>query len=279
MASAKVKRPAKTPQRAKRGAAPPAPALPSPVLPAPVLPGVSAAAPRGIGTLREYALHAELKRRLAEAGDVFEAPVRGYVIDIRRADTLIEIQTRGLGAMRAKLLALLEHHPIRVVHPVPARKWIVRVDGDGVILGRRRSPKIGRLEDIFRELVSIPDFVGHPNLTLAVALTHEDELWQPSTGRAWRRRGWRVGGRQLLAIERVVAFTCAADFAALLPAGLARPFAARDLAQAARIDLRLAYQMIYCLRRMGALAAVAKRGRAALYDAPPPALPAPVAPA
>ena len=224
------------------------------------------AAPTGIGTLRETGLHAALKRWYAQPGDEFETALDGYVIDIRRGALLIEIQTRSFSSMRRKLLALAERHPVRVVHPVPERKWIVRLDAKGREIARRRSPKAGRIETLFKELVAIPDLVGHPNLTFDVAITHEDELWQQTGRRAWRRKGWCVVGRRLVEVVRVVPFADAKDFAALLPPELAPPFSARDLAAAAGLTLNLAYKMIYCLRRMRAIEVAGKRGRAALYS-------------
>jgi hypothetical protein len=220
---------------------------------------------KGIGTLRETGLHADLKRWYAQPGDEFEIALDGYVIDIRRGQYLIEIQTRSFAALRRKLLALAERYPVRVVHPVPERKWIVRLDKAGRELQRRRSPKAGRIEMLFKELVAIPDLVGHPNLTFDIALTHEDELWQQTGRRAWRRKGWCVVGRRLVEVVRVVPFADARDFAALLPPELAHPFTARDLASAAGLTLNLAYKMIYCLRRMRAIEVAGKRGRAAVY--------------
>lgn len=49
--------------------------------------------PPGIGRLNEGPLHAALKRWCARPGDRLEAVVDGYVIDIVRADLLLEIQT------------------------------------------------------------------------------------------------------------------------------------------------------------------------------------------
>jgi hypothetical protein len=221
--------------------------------------------PARIGTLRESGLHAALKRWYARPGDELETALEGYVIDIRRGGLLIEIQTRSFSSMRRKLVALAARHPIRIVHPIAERKWIVRLDGEGREIGRRRSPKAGRIEALFKELVSIPDLVGHPNLTIDVALTHEDEVWQRTGRRAGRRRGGCGVGRRLVAVVRVVPVAGAADFAALLPPHLAQPFGARDLAAALGLRLNLAYKMIYCLRRMGALEVAGKRGRAAVY--------------
>ena len=57
-------------------------------------------------------------------------------LDVVRADgELVEIQTGGFSALRTKLDALLDRHRIRIVHPIPAERRIVRV--------WPRSPPIG----------------------------------------------------------------------------------------------------------------------------------------
>jgi hypothetical protein len=237
-----------------------------------------AARPGGIGVLRETGLHADLKRWYAQPGDEFETALDGYVIDIRRGAMLIEIQTRSFGSMRRKLVALTERHAVRIVHPIPEQKWIIRLDGKGREISRRKSPKAGRIETLFKELVSLPDLVGHPQVSFDIALTHEEEVWQKTGKRAWRRKGWCIVGRRLVEVIRVVPFADAADFAALLPAELVHPFTARDLATAAGLPLALAYKMTYCLRRMGAIAETGRRMRAALYSVAQGPLPLPTLP-
>src|SRR5690242_20998498 len=80
-----------------------------------------------IGELREGPLHRALKDWLARPGDRLEVPFEGYVIDLVRADgELVEVQTGGFAPLRSKLDALLDRHRVRIVHPVPARRSIVR---------------------------------------------------------------------------------------------------------------------------------------------------------
>ena len=60
------------------------------------------------------------------------------MIDLVRADgELVEIQTGGFSPLRSKLDALLDRHRMRIVHPVPAQRRIVRVDEAGEVLSRR----------------------------------------------------------------------------------------------------------------------------------------------
>jgi hypothetical protein len=218
-----------------------------------------------IGTLNEGALHAQLKEWYRRPGDRLEQNVEGYVVDLVRGDLLVEIQTGGFSPLRRKLEALLESHRIRLVAPVALSRRIVRVSDDGEVLSARRSPKAGRVEQVFERLVSIPSLLAHEHFELEVVLTHEDEVRVFRAGRAWRRRGWTVAGRSLRSVESTLHIGSLADAVALLPRGLPDAFDTAELAEAARCDRRLAQQIAYCLRHAGALETREKRGRAALY--------------
>jgi hypothetical protein len=218
-----------------------------------------------IGTLNEGALHAQLKEWYRRPGDRVEEKVDGYVVDLVRGGLLVEIQTAGFAPLRRKIDSLLAEHRVRVVAPVPLSRRIVRLSDDGEILSARRSPKAGRVEDVFERLVSIPSLLAHERFELEVVLTHEDELRVFRAGRAWRRHGWIVVGRALRSIEGTVPLRSPADALALLPRDLPEHFDTAELADAAACDRRLAQQMAYCLRAAGALERGEKRGRACVY--------------
>lgn len=215
----------------------------------------------GIGQLTERSLHAALKAYLARPGDQFEARLGRYVIDIVRDDTLIEIQTRHLYALRPKLRRLLEDHPVRLIHPLPAERWIVRQDGDGNPLTRRKSPKRASACDIFTELVRVPDLAAHPNLTLELLLIQEEQVWRDDGRGSWRRGRWSLVDRRLLGVHESAVFKHPADYLALLPP-LPDLFTNADLAAAKGWNRHLAGKATYALRAMGLLALAEKRGRA-----------------
>lgn len=219
----------------------------------------------GIGTLGEGPLHSALKRMYSEPGDRLEEPVAGFVIDLVRQNTLIEIQTRGFSSMKRKLKALLDSHPMRVVHPIAVEKWIVKIDASGQVLSRRRSPKKGAFVDLFSELVSFPELLAHPNLTVEVLLTREDELRYFDERKAWRRHGWVVQERQLIEVAHQHTFASPHDLASLLPADLPPSFTTAGLAQSLGRSRRLAQQMVFCLRKVGAIDNVDKQGNAIVY--------------
>jgi len=224
-----------------------------------------------IGTMGERSLHAGLKRWYADPGDRFEVTVDGFQVDIVRGDMLIEIQTRGFRAIRRKLEALAGTHKVRLVHPIPQEKWIVRLAGDGfTVLSRRRSPRQGCVEDVFGELVSIPTLAANPNFSLEVLLTREEEVRRPGDSSQWRRarwrrHGWDVFDRRLIEVVQRVKLHRPADFRRFLPASLPQPFTTADLAEAGGHPRFLARKIAYCLREMGAIRVAGKKGNAVLY--------------
>ena len=222
---------------------------------------------RGIGTLQENSLHASLKDWLAQPGDQLEERVGGYYIDIVRGDMLIEIQTRNFSAIRPKLTRLLdEGHPVHLVHPIALEKWIVRLPESGdEPLDRRKSPRRGRPEHLFLELVRLPHLISHVNFNLEILLTREEEIRRDDGRGSWRRKGWSIADRRLLEVVERIAFPSPESFRGFLPAGLPALFTSRDLSTRARAPRYLSGKMLYCLSKMGLVEVAGKRGRSNLY--------------
>jgi hypothetical protein len=219
-----------------------------------------------ISTLNEGPLHAALKAWYARRGDRFEVPVDGYLVDIVRGRLLIEIQTGGFSPLKRKLEALSHRHRVRLVYPIARDNWIVRMAKRGRrVLGRRRSPKRGAVEDLFTELVSMPGLLTRARFSVEVLLTQEEEVRRHDPRRAWRRRGWVTCERRLLDVVDRRLFESPADLAALLPGDLPKVFTTAELAAAIARPRWLAQKMAYCLREMGAIEAVGKRGNAVQY--------------
>ncbi len=214
----------------------------------------------------ETSLHEAVKLWYAQPGDRLEAWVDGYLIDIVRDDQLIEIQTGNFSAIKAKLENLVRRHPVRLVHPIAQTKWIVRLDAQGRRVSQRRSPRRGRVEDLFLELVYIPHLMEEPKFSLEALMVHsEEELIDDGRG-SWRRRRWSVNDRRLLDVVGRDVFSAPADFRKLLPETLPKEFTTRELAEGLRLRAGIAQKMTYCLRHMGVLDMIGKRGRAHMYS-------------
>jgi len=223
-------------------------------------------APLHIGTLREKPLHASLKEWCLLPGDRMECPVDGFVIDLVRDDLLIEVQTRGFSSMKQKLGTLLgSGHRVRIVHPIPVTKWIVKVEDDGTIVSRRRSPKHGRPSDVFAELVSFPELLTDSSLEIDLVLTIEEEYRHHTPGRSWRRRGWSVLERRLVDVVDSVLLENGEHLRRLVPEGMPDPFTTTNLATELGRSMRSAQQMAYCLRKTGVIEKVGKRGKSVEY--------------
>lgn len=221
-----------------------------------------------IGSLNEKPLHAALKQWCATPTSRSEVSMDGFVIDVVRDDVLVEIQTKGFTSIKRKLLALTESRKVILVHPIAKEKWIVRLTTkkNGTELRqRRRSPKKGRFEDVFLELVSIPKLFDSPNFALQLVLIREEEIRVHSTKRGWRRKGWVTHERRLIEIVEQRLFESAQDMAALLPEGLPDEFTTSDVAASSGRPIWLAQKMAYCLREMGVLEKIGKRGNAIVY--------------
>lgn len=218
-----------------------------------------------ISTLNEQPLHAALKDWYAQPTDRQEVSVDGFIIDIVRGDLLIEIQTGSFSAIKRKLKTLTAHHRVRLVYPIAREKWIVKLDPEGKRLSRRKSPKRGRFEHLFGELVYLPTLLSRPSFSLEVLLIQAEELRQHDPSRAWRRRGWVIQERRLLRVVDRLIIEQPDDLLDLLPPGLPQPFTTADLAAALGQPRRLAQRMAYCLYKMGLIAREGTHGRAILY--------------
>ena len=221
-----------------------------------------------IGLLNEKPLHAALKEWYRRDGDQVEVPLEGFVVDLVRDGLLIEIQTRGFSSMRRKFDRLLDLYPIRLVYPVAAKKWIVKLDDDGREVSRRRSPKRGIAADVCGELVSFPSLLSHPNFTLEIALIKEEEVRRPDARKGWRRGGFVIEERRLVSVLDTVKLSSPEDLLGLLPGGMPDPFTTADLADGLGRSRHLAQEVAYCLRVSGAVEAVGRDKRGVLYELP-----------
>jgi len=140
---------------------------------------------------------------------------------------LIEIQTGSVSALRRKLTALVKRHPTRLVIPIAATRSIVKLNDQGTEQARRRSPKHGRMYDVFSELVALRSLLGDSNLQVEVLLIQEEEVRRRSETHGWRRHGW--------------------------------------VTDAVSCPRRLAQQMAYYLRKMCVITVVRKKGNALCY--------------
>lgn len=215
---------------------------------------------------RESSLHSELKKWYFLEGDDVEAKVDDFIVDIVRGDLLIEIQIANFSAIKPKLRRLLNDHRVRLVCPIPKVKWIIhRSKTKGEMFGRRKSPKKGRLPDLFNELIRIPNLLTKENLSVEVLMIEAEEVWCNDGKGSWRRRGASVEDRKLIRVFQRKVFEHPSDFLEILPKDLAHPFSNKDLAKSLAIPVNQSRKITYTLRKIGAISLVGKNRNEMLF--------------
>jgi len=215
---------------------------------------------------RESSLHSAIKEWYFHEGDMLETKVDGYVIDIKRGNLLIEVQTANFSAIKAKLQHLLNRHKVRLVYPIPKQKWIIHKPAASEdTFGRRGSPRKGCLLDLFNELMRIPSLFYNDNLSIEVVLIEEEEIWRNDGKGTWRRKGASIQDRKLIRVFERELFEHKADFLKVLPKDLPEPFTNRNLAESLRIHNNQSRRITYSLRKMGVITQVGKNGNQMLF--------------
>jgi len=222
----------------------------------------------GIGTLNENSLHAEIIQSITQDGDQLEAEVEGFLIDIFRPGRLIEVQTKNIGSLSRKVKILAEHSPVEIVYPIQKTKIITKIDRDGSQMGQRKSPKQGKLVDVFYELVRAPDIIDHPDVSLTILLVEAKEIWKNDGLGSWRRKGWSIHGRQLIKILSKHTFYNPPDLLNLLPKSLPQSFSNLQVAHSLGISKSAAGKITYTLRKMGLIEIAGHEGRSYIFKVP-----------
>ena len=220
----------------------------------------------GIGTLNEKSLHAEIIAYLFQPGDILESELNGYRIDIHRDSLIIEVQTRNLKKLEKKVIALSQDYQVEIIYPIYKTKYIHRIDEDRKTISRRRSPKSGKLVDVFQELLYVPSLIEDQNITLTIMLIDAEEIWTDDGLGSWRRKHWSISDRKLNQVISQHQYFHSTDLLDLLPNGLSSPFTNQELVELLKITPRLAGKITYTLRKMDLIQVVGRSGRAYLFE-------------
>lgn len=223
-----------------------------------------------IGLLNEQPLHAALKRWYATPGDVLEAALDGYIVDLLRGNHIIEIQTGGFASIRRKMRTLSRHYRVTLVYPVAYARWIVKLPtttyGQPV---RRKASRRQRMDQLFQELVSFPDLLRCPNFSIEVVRIQAEEVQRYDRRRGRRRRGWGIVERRLLGVLERHVIATPSDLWSLISWELPEPFQTLHLARVLSRPRWFAQKVAYCLRESGASTAIGKAGNALVYSRTP----------
>jgi len=212
----------------------------------------------GINIKNEKSLHSSIKQWYVAEGDRFEVKIDKYVIDLVREDSLIEIQTKNFSAIGNKLRDLVKYNKVMLVHPIAIEKYIITTEVTDKVISRRKSPKKGKLVDLFDELIRIPDLMGSDNFILEILMTKEEEIRCKDGKGSWRRKGISIVDRKLLEVVEKITFAEQKDFLRFLPEELPVNFTNKTLAKVLAIKVFKARKITYCFRKMKIIKEVGK---------------------
>ena len=220
----------------------------------------------GININNEKSLHSSIKQWYAVPGDRLEVKVDKYIIDLVREDSLIEIQTRNFSAIGNKLRDLVKYNKVMLVHPIAVEKYIVTMEDSEEVISRRKSPKKGKLTDLFDELVRIPDLIGSENFILEILMTKEEEIRCKDGKGSWRRKGISIKDRKLLEVTEKITFKEEKDFLRFLPEELPQSFTNKDLAKILKVTVYKARKITYCFRKMKIIKEIGKTKNELIFE-------------
>lgn len=218
-----------------------------------------------IGTLGEFSLHRELKLHFMSDPQFHEQPIGPYVADIRCGNEIVEIQSRHFYKLKPKLDYYLEQgFSVTVVYPIITEKWLIWTDPDtGEMVERKKSPKKGKLTDIFIELARILPYVGREDIVFVAVLTQAEELRVLNQSEKNRKRRAKHQERVPLEIMEEYHLRLPEDYEAILPPKKELPaaFTVREYMKAQNMNKETAYAVLRVLRHLGVVEHIGKRGR------------------
>ena len=221
-----------------------------------------------IGVQKERLLHAFLKYYLEPDAAYHEQPAAGFIADVQRDGTIIEVQTRDLYRLKRKLEAFLEEpevQQVNVVFPIATTKWLIWVEEDGSCRPRRKSPKPGTPMQILPELYGLRTLLNNEKLTFTAAMVQLEEYRHLNGWSRDKKRGSHRMERVPLALDAMVVLRAAADYRLLLPSDLPQQFTVQEFSKLCRMQQKAAWRSLHVLTVMGVGQKCGKRGRADLY--------------
>lgn len=195
-----------------------------------------------------------------------ESNIDGFIVDIVHNNSIIEIQTGNFTKIRAKLSTLLLYYKVKLVYPIAFEKTLIVYDSKKEnILYKRRSPKKGELIDIVYEIIHIPKLIIHPNFSLEVLFTKEEEIRSADGEGSWRRKGISILDRRLLDIIKRIKFNHVQDYIMLLPNNVPPSFTNMDLSRIMSKPLKKVQKLTYSLKQMSLLRVIGNQGNAQVF--------------
>ena len=223
-----------------------------------------------IGTKSEYRLHGALKYYFQPDDRFHEVKVGRYLCDAVTEDGngVIEIQTRSFNRLKSKIEALTKEKTVTVIYPVITEKTVYVTYEQSGETSVRKSPKKGKITDIFKELYSLRDYLCEPNLHFKIALLRADELRLYKGTKEGRKAFAKPISTERIPTEliEVIDLSCPGDYLRFIPEGIPEYFTSQTFARYCSVTKTDASYMLKPLTVLGLLSRIGKKGNSYIYE-------------
>ena len=221
-----------------------------------------------IGTLSEKSIHSEIKNYLEPNKEYQEVKVGNYIADIKRDNEIFEVQTQQFKNLISKLNYYIKNgYDITVVYPLVQEKYINWIDPISTeIVERRKSSYKKYIQDIFKELYWIKDYIANEQIKLKIiTLTAEEYKYLDGYGQNQKYKATKIDKVPSKIINEIN-IQSVNDFKIFLPDTLPKEFTSKDFQKYTRSRSKYLGSGLKILREIGVIKVVRKQGNAYVYE-------------
>lgn len=221
-----------------------------------------------IGTLSEKSVHSEIKNYLEPRKDYQEIKVGNYIADIKRDNEIFEVQTQQFKNLISKLeYYIANSYNTTVVYPLIQRKVIYWLNPlDNSIVETRKSSYRRYIQDIFKELYWIKDYIVDKKISLKIIAIEANEYkYLDGYGQNQKYRATKIDKVPTKVIDEID-FKSIEDFYKFLPDTLPKEFTSKDFQKCTKSRSRYLGSGLKMLRELGVIHTVRKNGNSYVYS-------------
>ena len=220
-----------------------------------------------IGTLSEKSVHLEIKNYLEPRKEYQEVKVGNYIADIKRDNEIFEVQTKQLKNLISKLNYYIKSsYNVTIVYPLVAESYTIWIDKDSnEVLDKRKSSYKRYIQDIFKELYWIKDYIVNEQINLKIiSLEVNDYRYLDGYGQNNKYKATKIDKVPTKIISEIT-IKSIDDFKVFLPDTLPKEFTSKDFQKYTRSRSKYLGSGLKMLRELGIIQVVSKKGNAYVY--------------
>lgn len=221
-----------------------------------------------IGTLSEKSIHAKIKDYLEPNKDYQEIKVGKYIADIKKDNTIIEIQTKQFKNIVNKLEYYTKNKfDVTVVYPIVASNFINKIDPiTNRVISRRKSSHKGVIQDCFKELYWIIDYIVKEEIKFKIILVEAEKyLYIEKVKQSNKKKSAKIDIIPTKIVSEID-FCNIDDLVKFIPNTLDEEWTAKEFVKHSKVNSRYYASGLKMLRELGVIVQVNKKGNAIIYQ-------------